>query len=63
VINVTVGGPGGTTETVSSFIYRVYRDRSNVGYGTGLAMFYLLMIIVLLTVLLRLSKRWTQKLA
>jgi multiple sugar transport system permease protein len=48
---------------VSSFIYRVYRDRSNVGYGTGLAMFYLLMIIVFLTVLLRLSSRWTQKVA
>jgi multiple sugar transport system permease protein len=63
VINVTAGGPGGATDTVSSFIYRVYRDRSNVGYGTGLAMFYLLMIIVFLTVLLRLSSRWTQKVA
>jgi multiple sugar transport system permease protein len=63
VINVTAGGPGGATDTVSSFIYRVYRDRSNVGYGTALAMFYLLMIIVLLTVLLRLSRRWTQKVA
>jgi multiple sugar transport system permease protein len=63
VINVTAGGPGGATDTVSSFIYRVYRDRSNVGYGTGLAMFYLIMIIVLLTVLLRLSRRWTQKVA
>jgi multiple sugar transport system permease protein len=61
VINVTAGGPGGATDTVSSFIYRVYRDRSNVGYGTALAMFYLLMIIVLLTLLLRLSSRWTQK--
>jgi multiple sugar transport system permease protein len=61
VINVTAGGPGGATDTVSSFIYRVYRDRSNVGYGTALAMVYLLMIIVLLTVLLRLSRRWTQK--
>jgi multiple sugar transport system permease protein len=63
VINVTAGGPGGATDTVSSFIYRVYRDRSNVGYGTGLAMFYLLMIIAFLTVLLRLSSRWTQKVA
>jgi multiple sugar transport system permease protein len=63
VINVTAGGPGGATDTVSSFIYRVYRDRSNVGYGTGLAMFYLVMIIVFLTVLLRLSSRWTQKVA
>jgi len=63
VINVTAGGPCGATDTFSSFIYRVYRDRSNVGYGTGLAMFYLLMIIVFLTVLLRLSSRWTQKVA
>jgi multiple sugar transport system permease protein len=63
VINVTAGGPGGATDTVSSFIYRVYRDRSNVGYGTGLAMFYLLLIIVFLTLLLRLSRRWTQKVA
>jgi multiple sugar transport system permease protein len=61
VINVTAGGPGGATDTVSSFIYRVYRDRSNVGYGTGLAMFYLLLIIVLLSLLMRLSHRWTQK--
>jgi multiple sugar transport system permease protein len=61
VINVTAGGPGGATDTVSSFIYRVYRDRSNVGYGTGLAMFYLLLIVVLLSLLLRLSHRWTQK--
>jgi multiple sugar transport system permease protein len=60
VINVTAGGPGGATDTVSSFIYRVYRDRSNVGYGTALAIFYLLVIIVFLTLLLRLSKRWTQ---
>jgi multiple sugar transport system permease protein len=61
VINVTAGGPGGATDTVSSFIYRVYRDRSNVGYGTGLAIFYLLLIIVFLTALLRLSHRWMQK--
>ena len=61
VINVTAGGPGGATDTVSSFIYRVYRDRSNVGYGTALAMVYLLLIIVLLTLVLRLSKRWTQR--
>ena len=63
VINVTAGGPGGATDTVSSFIYRVYRDRSNVGYGTALAMFYLLLIIVFLTLLLRLSRRWTQRVA
>jgi multiple sugar transport system permease protein len=60
VINVTAGGPGGATDTVSSFIYRVYRDRSNVGYGTALAMFYLIMIIIFLTVLLRSTNRWTR---
>ena len=63
VINVTAGGPGGATDTVSSFIYRVYRDRSNVGYGTGLAMFYLMLIVVFLTLLLRFARRWTEKFA
>ena len=60
VINVTSGGPGGATDTVSSFIYRVYRDRSNVGYGTALAMFYLVLIIIFLTVLLRVTRHWTR---
>lgn len=58
VINVTSGGPGGATDTVSSYIYRVYRDRSNVGYGTALAMLYLIMIIIFLTVLMRTAGRW-----
>ena len=58
VINVTSGGPGGATDTVSSYIYRVYRDRSNVGYGTMLAMVYLVIIAVLVTVFLNfVSKR------
>ena len=49
VINVTSGGPGGATDTVSSFIYREYRDRSNVGYGTMLAEVYLVIIIIFVT--------------
>ena len=61
VINVTAGGPGGATDTVSSFIYREYRDRSNVGYGTTLAMVYLVTIIIVLTVLLRTANRWTRE--
>jgi len=61
VINVTSGGPGGATDTVSSYIYRVYSDRSNVGYGTALAMFYLVLIVLFLTVLLRVSSRWTRR--
>jgi len=57
VINTTSGGPGGATDTVSSFIYREYRDRSNVGYGTMLAMFYLVLIIVFVTLLLNFAAR------
>jgi multiple sugar transport system permease protein len=58
IINVTSGGPGGATDSVTSFIFREYRDRSNVGYGTLLAMFYLVVIIVLMTVLMKLADRW-----
>src|SRR5690606_21834780 len=54
IINVTAGGPGGATDSVTSFIYRVYRDRSNVGYGTLLAMVYLVLIVIFLTATLKL---------
>jgi multiple sugar transport system permease protein len=53
VINVTAGGPGGATDTISSFIYREYRDRSNVGYATMIAEVYLVIIIVFITLLLK----------
>jgi multiple sugar transport system permease protein len=61
VINVTAGGPGGATDTVSSFIFREYRDRSNVGYGTMLAEFYLVVIIVFVALLLKWVSRLMQK--
>jgi len=57
IINVTSGGPGGATDSVSSFIYREYRDRSNVGYGTMLAEFYLVLIIIFVSALLTLASR------
>lgn len=60
VITVTAGGPGGATDSVTSFIFREYRDRSNVGYGTMLAMTYLVLIIVFVTLLLKLSKRFVR---
>jgi multiple sugar transport system permease protein len=60
VINVTAGGPGGATDTVTSFIFREYRDRSNVGYGTLLAMVYLVMIVIFMTVLMKLADRYTR---
>jgi multiple sugar transport system permease protein len=61
VINVTAGGPGGATDTVSSFIYREYRDRSNVGYGTMLAEVYLIIIIVFVSLLLAGASRWLRR--
>ncbi len=61
VINMTSGGPGGATDTVSSFIFREYRDRSNVGYGTMLAEFYLVIIVVFITLLLNGVNRWMKK--
>ena len=57
IINVTAGGPGGATDSVTSFIYREYRDRSNVGYGTLLAMVYLVLIVISVTLLLALFNR------
>lgn len=61
VINVTAGGPGGATDTVSSFIFREYRDRSNVGYGTMLAEFYLVVIIIFVSLILKGTSRWLQR--
>tara|TARA_Y200000002_G_C22669425_1_gene659312 strand:- start:1047 stop:2156 length:1110 start_codon:yes stop_codon:yes gene_type:complete len=58
IINVTSGGPGGATDSVTSFIFREYRDRSNVGYGTFLAIFYLVIIVIAMTILIKLSDRW-----
>jgi multiple sugar transport system permease protein len=61
VINVTAGGPGGATDTISSFVYREYRDRSNVGYATMVAEVYLLIIIIFITLLLKVAGRYMQK--
>ena len=61
VINTTLGGPGGATDTISSFIFREYRDRSNVGYGTMVAEVYLVIIIVFITILLNLVGRFMRR--
>jgi multiple sugar transport system permease protein len=61
IINVTSGGPGGATDSVTSFIFREYRDRSNVGYGTLLAMIYLVIIIIFVTLLLKFVSRWMER--
>jgi multiple sugar transport system permease protein len=61
VINVTAGGPGGATDTISSFIYREYSDRSNVGYATMVAEVYLAIIIIFVTLLLKAVGRYMRK--
>ncbi len=61
VINTTSGGPGGATDTVSSFIFREYKDRSNVGYGTMVAEVYLVLIIIFVSLLLTLSSKVMQR--
>lgn len=58
IINVTSGGPGGATDSVTSFIFREYRDRSNVGYGTLLAIVYLILIVLAITLFMKLVDRW-----
>ncbi|MDJ0627542.1 MAG: sugar ABC transporter permease [Rhodobacter sp.] len=58
IINVTAGGPGGATDSVTSFIFREYRDRSNVGYGTLLAIVYLVLIVIAITVFMKAVDRW-----
>jgi multiple sugar transport system permease protein len=45
---------------VTSFIFREYRERSNVGYGTLLAFVYLVIIVVAMTLLMKFADRWTR---
>lgn len=61
IITVTSGGPGGATDSITSFIFREYRDRSNVGYGTLLAFVYLVIIVIFLTILIRAVNRWLDR--
>lgn len=60
VITLTAGGPGGATDSVTSFIYREYRERSNVGYGTLLAFVYLIVIVIIMTALTKFADRATR---
>ncbi|RMF40203.1 MAG: sugar ABC transporter permease [Alphaproteobacteria bacterium] len=61
IITVTSGGPGGATDSVTSFIYREYRDRSNVGYGTMLAFVYLIIIVVAVTLFINWTSRYMRR--
>src|SRR5215211_5013540 len=58
---VTGGSPGGATETVSLFIYREGIQKTNVGYASALSEFYLLIIIIMITIVLWLANKWLRK--
>jgi multiple sugar transport system permease protein len=60
---VTGGGPGGATDTVTLFIYREGIEKTNVGYATALSQFYLIVVIVFITVILAVAGRWVRKFA
>jgi len=58
---VTGGGPGGATDTITLFIYREGIEKTNVGYATAMSQFYLLLIIISITIVLWLAGKWIQK--
>jgi len=46
---------------VSLFIYREGIQKTNVGYASALSEFYLLAIIILITIVLWLANKWVRK--
>jgi multiple sugar transport system permease protein len=54
---VTAGGPGGSTDTLSLYIYREGVESGNVGYATAIAMVFLIVVLVSVTALLILAGR------
>jgi multiple sugar transport system permease protein len=54
---VTAGGPGGATDTLSLYLYREGVESSNVGYATAMAMVFLIVVLVSVTLLLIFAAR------
>ncbi|MFT4037269.1 MAG: sugar ABC transporter permease [Thermomicrobiales bacterium] len=54
---VTAGGPGGSTDTVSLYIYREGVESGNVGYATTMAMVFLVIVLISVTALLVIGTR------
>jgi multiple sugar transport system permease protein len=54
---VTAGGPGGATDTLSLYIYREGVESGNVGYATAIAMVFLVVVLVSVTLLLMFAGR------
>jgi multiple sugar transport system permease protein len=58
---VTGGGPAGATDTITLLIYREGIQKTNVGYATALSQFYLLIIIIAISLILWLANKWMRK--
>lgn len=54
---VTAGGPGGATDTLSLYIYREGVESGNVGYATAMAMVFLIIVLVSISVFLVVASR------
>jgi multiple sugar transport system permease protein len=54
---VTAGGPGGATDTVSLYIYREGVESTNVGYATTMAMVFLVIVLVTVSLFIVLVAR------
>jgi len=58
---VTNGSPGGATDTVTLFIFREGIEKTNVGYATALSQFYLVCVIIFVTLILAIAGRWLRR--
>lgn len=57
VYNLTGGGPGTSTETISFYMYRVAFKSFDHGYAAAISVFLSIIISILVTLFLRLSRR------
>jgi multiple sugar transport system permease protein len=58
---VTGGGPGSATDTVNLYIFREGIEKTNVGYATTMSQFYLLLIIISISIVLWLANKVMQR--
>ncbi len=55
---MTGGGPGDATRTVVMIIYEAAFSSLQVGYGSAIAVFLFLVILLVTAIQMRLSRRW-----
>jgi multiple sugar transport system permease protein len=57
VYNLTFGGPGTSTETISFHVYRVAFKSFDHGYAAAISVFLSIVVSIMVTIFLRLSRR------